>query len=82
MSTITIEVNKHLNKWSKLASFVEMLGLTIKEQESPKYLLSTKREPKTTKGRVKRGMTGSLSTAKASTTFLPKLKRSETQLPP
>jgi len=32
MDTITIEVNKQSNEWTKLASFVESIGLTIKEK--------------------------------------------------
>jgi len=31
MSTITIEVNKHSQEWTKLTSFVEKLGLTIRD---------------------------------------------------
>jgi len=33
MNTITIEVNKHSNEWTKLTSFVETLGLTMRENE-------------------------------------------------
>jgi antitoxin MazE len=33
MNTITIEVNKQSNEWIKLTSFVETLGLSIKELE-------------------------------------------------
>ena len=33
MNTITIEVNKYSDEWIKLTSFVETLGLTIKEFE-------------------------------------------------
>ena len=36
MNTITIEVNKYSNEWIKLTSFVETLGLTIKEFEPNK----------------------------------------------
>jgi hypothetical protein len=31
METITIEVNKYSNEWTKLSSFVHSLGLTIIE---------------------------------------------------
>ena len=33
MNAITIEVNKYSNEWTKLTSFVETLGLTIREFE-------------------------------------------------
>ena len=33
MNTITIEVNRHSNEWTKLTSFVETLGLNIREFE-------------------------------------------------
>jgi hypothetical protein len=38
MNTITIEVNRHSNEWTKLTSFVESLGLTIREFESSKVI--------------------------------------------
>ena len=38
MNTITIEVSKHSNEWSKLTSFVETLGLTIRDYE-PKTIV-------------------------------------------
>ena len=33
MNTITIEVSKHSNEWTKLTSFVETLGLSVRELE-------------------------------------------------
>ena len=36
MNTITIEVNKYSNEWTKLKSFVETLGLTIKDFDADK----------------------------------------------
>ena len=33
---ITIDVNKQSNEWTKLTSFVESLGLTIKEEFEPR----------------------------------------------
>jgi hypothetical protein len=40
MSTITIEVNRHSNEWTKLSSFVESLGLTIREYETKRVVRS------------------------------------------
>ena len=34
MSTITIDVNKHSHEWIELSSFVQSLGLTIREFET------------------------------------------------
>ena len=38
MNTITIEVNKYSNEWTKLKSFVETLGLTIKDFDTDKVV--------------------------------------------
>jgi hypothetical protein len=38
MNTITIEVNKHSNEWTKLTSFVETLGLTIRNSEKKRIV--------------------------------------------
>jgi hypothetical protein len=38
MNTITIEVDKHSNEWAKLTSFIETLGLTIRDFE-PKRIV-------------------------------------------
>jgi len=38
MNTITIEVNKHSNEWIKLSSFVESLGLTIREFDTKRVV--------------------------------------------
>ena len=38
MNTITIEINKYSNEWTKLISFIEKLGLTIIENESDRIV--------------------------------------------
>ena len=38
MNTITIEVTKNSNEWTKLTSFVESLGLTIREFDTSRSI--------------------------------------------
>jgi len=38
MNTITIEVNKNSNEWKKIKSFIETLGLTIKDFDPDKVV--------------------------------------------
>ena len=40
MNAITIEVNKQSNEWTKLTSFAETLGLTIREFDSNRVVRS------------------------------------------